>query len=783
VYPIRKLAAAVALALAASGAAAAPVDFDQPSQPLGDALKQFARTAGVTLSVDSALVAGKTAPALHDTLEPADALRELLRDSGLEAASSSSGGFVVRAPGTRGEQELPIVPVEAQAASDPSVDPVSGYQARKTVTATKTDTPLKDVPQSITVVTRDAIKDQNMRSMGDVVRYVPGMNMAQGEGNRDQLNIRGQNTTADFFVDGVRDDVQYFRDFYNIERVEALKGPNAMIFGRGGGGGVINRVEKTAGWDPVREATLTLGSFETRRIAVDLGQGVNDTAAVRLNAMYEDSGSFRDFVELERYGINPTVTLNLGPQTTLQVGYEYFHDERTADRGVPSVAATGLPFESDPSTFFGNPDLSVSDVTNNVLSALLEHRFDNELLLRNRTRYGQYDKFYQNVYPSGAVGAGGTFNIAAYNNATERENFFNQTDLTYVLEAGGMKHTLLGGVELGRQETTNLRKTGTFAGGGATLAGTAAANPTIFSPAVTFANTGTDADNNSTTDILAFYVQDQVELSRHWQVIAGVRFDRFNIDFHNNNSGEDLSRDDNLVSPRLGLVFKPIDPLSVYASYSVSYLPSSGDQFGSLSAVTELQEPEEFTNYEVGTKWDINSDLSLTGAVFQLDRTNTVSPDPSGSGLLVQSGEQRTRGFELGLSGNFTSNWQVLAAYTYQDAKIVSETTAAPAGREVAGVPMHTISLWNRYQFTPAWGAGVGIIHQSELYASISNAVTVPDFTRVDAAVFYVFNKNFSAQLNVVNLLDEEHWTNAHNDNNISPGTTRGAFVSVTASF
>lgn len=781
-HPVRNLAAAIALAFAVGSAAAAPITFDQPSQPLGDALKQFARTAGVTLSVDSALVAGKTAPSLQQTLEPAQALDQLLQGSGLEAGSSSSGGFVIRRAGTRSESEtqMPVVPVDARAVSDPSLDPVNGYQARRTITATKTDTPLKDVPQSVTVITKDSIQDQGMRSMGDVVRYVPGMNMAQGEGNRDQLFIRGQNTTADFFVDGVRDDSQYFRDFYNIERVEALKGPNAMIFGRGGGGGVINRVEKTAGWDTVREANLTLGSFETKRIAVDVGQGINETAALRLNAMYEDSGSYRDYVDLERYGINPTVTLNLGPQTMLRLGFEYFHDERTADRGVPSF--NFAPFVSDPGTFFGNPDLSVSDATNNVFNALFEHRFDGGLLIRNRTQFGDYDKFYQNVYASAAVTAGGTVNIQAYNNATTRENLFNQTDLVHTLETGSIKHTLLGGVEFGRQKTTNYRETGIFASTGNNTDTVPAANPTDFG-AVTFSNQGADADNSSDTDVFAVYVQDQIELTPQWQVIAGVRFDRFSIDAHNNNNGDDLSRDDDLVSPRLGIVFKPVEPLSIYASYSVSYLPSSGDQFATLTPTTELQEPEEFTNYEIGAKWDLNPALSLTGAVFQLDRTNTLSPDPSGSGLVVQTGEQRSKGFELGLSGNVTDQWQIMAAYTYQDAKITSETANALPGQEVAGVPMHTASLWNRYQFNPTWGIGLGVIYQGEIYTSINNLVTIPDFTRVDAALFYAFNKTFRAQLNIVNLLDEEHWTNAHNDNNISPGTTRGAFVTINAAF
>jgi catecholate siderophore receptor len=781
----RILATAVALAFVMGSAVAAPVAFDQPTQPLGDALKQFARTAGVTLTVDSALVSGRTAPALQQTLEPADALQQLLEGSGLVAASSSSGGFMVNREQRidNADQQLPVVSVDAQAVSDPSVDPVHGYQARRSTTATKTDTPLKDVPQSVTVITREAIKDQGMRSMGDAVRYVPGMNMAQGEGNRDQLVIRGQNTTADFYVDGVRDDVQYFRDFYNIERVEALKGPNAMIFGRGGGGGVINRVEKAAGWNTVRDASLTLGSFETKRVAVDVGQGINETAAVRLNAMYEDSGSFRDYVDLERYGINPTVALAVGPETTIRLGFEYFHDERTADRGIPSFQ--GRPFETDSATFFGNPDLSFSGATNNILNALVEHRTDSGVLIRNRTVYGDYDKYYQNVFASGAVTVGGTVPMQAYNNDTQRQNFFNQTDLTYDLMTGALKHKLLAGMELGHEKTTDLRKNGTFQPGGTTLAGTPASSPTIFSPPITFANNGvSNADNASTAEVIAIYAQDQITLSPQWDVIAGLRFDRFSIDVHSNlGAGSDFSRDDNLVSPRLGLIYKPVESLSIYGSYSVSYLPSSGDQFSSLTLTTQALEPEEFTNYEIGAKWDVNPDLSLTSAVYQLDRTNTSAPDPNNAALTVQTGEQRSQGFELGLNGNITQAWQIMAAYAYQDAKITSTTAAAPAGRGVAGVPRHTASLWNKYQFAPAWGAGLGVTYQSEMFASISNAVVLPDFTRVDAALYYTFSKAFSAQLNVVNLLDEKHYVSAHNDNNISPGTTRGAFVTINASF
>lgn len=654
-----------------------------------------------------------------------------------------------------------------------------GYSAPHTTSATRTHTPLRDVPQAVTVVNREVIADQAMQSMADVVRYVPGITMGQGEGNRDQPTIRGNGTTADFFLDGMRDDVQYFRDLYNVERVEALKGPNAMIFGRGGGGGVINRVSKQANWSTTREFTAQAGSYDNQRITVDAGQGLNDLIAVRINGLYEDSESYRDGVDLERYGINPTVALALGERTLVRLGYEYFSDERTADRGIPSYL--GRPLPTDESTFFGDPDLSYSDVEVNAFSALIEHETAGGLTIRNRTRYADYDKFYQNVFP-GAVNAVGTqVSISAYNDATGRKNLFNQTDVTWSLESGGMQHTLLVGAEFGRQETDNFRNTGFF-NNTATSFSTPLSNPTISVP-VTFRQNATDADRHVEADIVAVYVQDQIEFSPHWQAIVGVRYDSFNLDFENHRDGAQLSRDDDLVSPRAGLIYKPIEPLSLYASYSVSYLPSSGDQFAALTVTTETLEPEEFENYEIGAKWDVREDLSLTAAVFQLDRTNTSAPDPNDPTRIVQTGSQRTEGFELGVSGAISAAWRVMGGYAYQDAEITERTTAAPAGATIALTPAHTISLWNRYDVTPMWGVGLGVIYQDEMYSGIDNTVTLPDFTRVDAAVFFTLNDHLRAQLNVENVFDEEYYPTAHSNNNITPGSPPAFRFSLTGSF
>ena len=385
--------------------------------------------------------------------------------------------------------------------------------------ATRTDTLLRDVPQSVSVVTRDQIADQRLQSIGDVVRYMPGVGIAQGEGNRDTPVFRGNSSTSDFYVDGVRDDVQYFRDLYNVERVEALKGPNGMTFGRGGVGGVINRVSRQATWAPAREVALQLGSWDDRRVTGDLGRALNPHVALRVTGVYESSDSYRDGVGLERYGVNPTVAFALGSNTTLRAGYEFFHDERTADRGIPSFQ--GRPLATKASTFFGDPDASSSEVTANVFSAALEHRFGARFTLRNRVSHGDHDKFYQNVFP-GAVNAAGTLvSLSGYNNGAKRRNLFNQTDLVFSSRTGPLRHTLLVGMEVGRQESDNLRNTAYFASISPTTTSVSVpvANPRPSVPA-TFRPAATDADNHGVATLAAFYVQDQVVLSSHLEATA-----------------------------------------------------------------------------------------------------------------------------------------------------------------------------------------------------------------------------------------------------------------------
>ncbi len=669
---------------------------------------------------------------------------------------------------------LQVAPIR----STVTVEEGAPYLTEATSSGTKTMTPLRDVPQSITIVTHEQIKDQMMTSIGDVVRYVPGITSHQGENNRDQLVIRGNSTSADFFVNGVRDDVQYYRDLYNLDRVEALKGPNALIFGRGGAGGVINRVTKEAGYTPLREVTLEGGSFGNKRFAADLDQPLGGRAAFRLNGVYEDSDSFRKYVNLERYGISPTVTINAGQETKITLSYENFHDQRTADRGISSFE--GRPVGTPISTFFGNPNESHVKALVNLGSATVEHQIGG-LNIRNRTHFGGYDRSYQNFVP-GAVTADKTqVALSSYNNATARLNMFNQTDLTYTVHTGTIRHTLLGGVEIGRQLTDNFRNTGYF-NNTATSILVPYSDPTTFTP-MTYRQSATDANNHLRTNLGATYVQDQIELSRYFQVLAGVRFDHFDLQYRNNRNGDFLRRIDNLVSPRAGLVFKPIAAVSVYGSYSVSYLPSSGDQFSSLTTITQQVKPERFNNYEVGIKWDVSRALSLTTAVYRLDRTNTRSTDPNDPTRIVQTGSQRTNGVEIGAAGSITRKWKIAGGYAYQDAFVTSATTAARAGAQVAQVPHSTFSLWNNYQILPRLGAGLGILNRADMFAAIDNTVTLPSYTRADAALFFSLTEKIRLQANVENLFDKTYYINADSNSNISPGSPRAVRVGLVARF
>lgn len=680
--------------------------------------------------------------------------------------------------------ELDEVNVVAKAISD--TKPVKGYNAKQSRTATKTDTALKDTPQSISVVTQDVIKDQSIQSISEAVRYVPGVTASQGEGNRDAINFRGAGvTTGDFYVDGVRDDAQIYRDLYNTDRIEILRGSNAMIFGRGGSGGVINRVSKEAGWDPVRELSVTYGAYDQKRTAIDIGNSINDVAAFRLNAVYEDANSYRDGVSLERYGVTPTLTIKPSDNTKIVLSAEYFKDKRIGDRGMPSIGS-GLrnrPYDiGDHSTFFGNARLSPNESETKALNATIEHAFENGVSVRNITRYADYDKYYQNVFVSNPENnrtvIGNNVFLSAYLDNTQRQNFINQTDITYNLKVAGLEHRLMGGMEHGRQYTENSRLT---SGSSETINSVSVFDP-VSSQILSFNNA--TRNRRSDANITAFYLQDQIVINSKWDLLLGIRHDKFAIDYtdlpiaSSPNRFAKINTTDNKVSPRAGLIYKPTERLSLYASYSQSFVPRAGDQLTDLTTVNANFSPEKFINHEIGTKYEVTPDLSLTVAVYKLQRENMVVTSPIGNGQTIILDGQETKGLELGVSGKVTSKWSMFGGYALQDAKITEDYNSGSyrisSGAEALQTPRQTFSLWNRYQFSEVWGAALGVISRSEMYAAIPTATTstvLSGYTRLDAAIYGQFTKNLRLQINLENLMNKEYALSAHNNNNIVPGS------------
>ncbi len=709
-------------------------------------------------------------------------------DAAIAALTGIISAFVSGAAG--GQPEIPQSADEARLllVADRIIveDRRGDYGIQSTNSATKTGTPLIDIPQSLSVIGADLIADQSSRSIGDLVRYAPGVTMGQGEGHRDQITIRGNNSTADFFTDSVRDDIQYYRPLYNIERVEILKGPNAMIFGRGGGGGVVNRVLKRPEAKGFAAGTAAVDSFGGWLGAADLNAALSDAAGARLNAVYEQGRNHRDFFELERYAANPTFSADLAADTWLGLSYEYDRDRRVVDRGAPSQ--NGEPLEGFDNAFFGARGVNLAGFEGHSASIDLKREFSERLTAKAKIVYGNFDKFYRNAFPATAVsvGAGGAeeVGVEAYFDATERRNFFVQGDVIGKFATGPAAHTILVGGEFGDQRTRNRRLNGFFDSGAVTtLAGRRTVVPLadpFFVPPITFQpGTGARAAR-SEADVLSAYIQDQAEIGRHLELIAGLRFDRFDLQIADLLTGVEFAREDEVLSPRIGAIFKPIPDASIYASFSRSFLPQSGDQFASLDVTLAALEPERFENLEVGAKWDISKRLSVTAAVYRLDRSNTRAPGPA-AGTIVLTGEQRSRGLEIGVAGALTDRWKVIGGYTLQEAEIMETTSAAPAGRDVAQVPRHLFSLWNRYDVNDRLAFGAGVQHQSDSFASISNAVVLPSFTRVDAAVYLRLSDRVEAQVNVNNILDADYFPTAHNDNNIATGAPLSAVFTLKA--
>jgi len=718
----------------------------------------------------------------------------------------------------------------AQAASDPASEAgiteeilvVGEYLSRDQVNSVKTPTPVLNVPQSLTIISAAQIDDQAFNSLGDIVEYTPGVNNSQGEGHRDSIVFRGVRSTADFYVDGARDDVQYYRPLYNLEQVEILRGPNALLFGRGGTGGILNRVTKKAQiGESFTGFSAGAGTFGDYSVEVDTNVRAGDRSAIRINAFYENLDNHRDFFAGERIGFNPTARFELAPRTTLDVSWEYIDHERFIDRGVPTDES-GDPISAFEDTTFGDSSDNFTTLSANVLRAAVQHSFSDQLKGNLSAVYGDYDKTYQNYFASDFVSASESpsgfdqIEIDGYVDNTERETFHLSANIVGEYEIGATQHTFVAGAEFidtssdqDRFNTLwdvngddqlfvdvidgqlNLRN-GVFTdANGSIIATNTGFGINGFGDGfgADFNTPGTDLNDRTFVNVetLSFYLQDDIAITENFHVILGARFDRFDIVVNNVDPGAGSnagirSREDNEVSPRAGIIYKPRENVSAYFSYSESFLPRSGEQFANINGDNDDFEPDVFENLEFGVKWDITPGLSLTAAYFENDQTSAARSDVDDGTFDVRGLE--IEGFELQLKGKITEQIQIIAGYSNLDG-VTDDGAELP--REL---PENTFSAWVNYDVNERLGFGVGVTYQDESFTSDfdigddqSIEPTLPSYTRIDAAAYYNISDTVRLQLNVENLTDELYYPSSHTDFNVTVGQSLNARLSLSAQF
>jgi len=665
------------------------------------------------------------------------------------------------------------------------------YLQSSEATALKTPTPILDVPQSLSIVTSEQILRRGFTSVSDIIEYLPGVSMSQGEGHRDAVVFRGVRSTADFFIDGVRDDVQYYRPLYNLEQLEVLRGPNALLFGRGGTGGILNRVTKKAEiGNSFSQLTGYADSFGAGGLQGDLNVGLTDSIAFRLNAMAEGLDNHRDHFDGERIGVNPTLRVSLSEATTLDLSYEYVDHERFIDRGIPT-GTNGDPVERFDRVVFGDPDVNVTELEAHILMASLEHRFSDTMKGKVTAFYGDYDKLYQNFYAASYSEADSPDVVAldGYVDTTQRENLILSGNLIKEVSFANMSHRFLLGAEYVDttsdqdrwntywSETSDDKETfsvarpmGVVGGVGINASGVRTVNDFTVDQ---------NDDTQVTIEVASFYLQDEMAITDYLDVVLGARFDQFEIDVFNVAADDSRSKRDEEVSPRLGLVLKPMESMSLYASYSESFLPRSGEQFANINGSKGQLDADTFANTELGFKWDISPALSFTAAVFEIEQESPQVADNDPATLDVIKSE--TDGFELQLEGQLTEAWYISAAYSYLDGEQMGRT--GPKGLRPRELPENMFSVWNFVQFTPKLGAGLGLTYQDESFINNSNTARLPSYTRVDAALYYDWSDDVRVQLNLENVGDTVYFPSSHSTHQATVGAPFNARLAITMDF
>jgi catecholate siderophore receptor len=706
------------------------------------------------------------------------------------------------------EQTLPEVRVQGAQ---------EGFKTESTGTATRTETPLRDIPQTINVVPQAVIRSQGATTLGDALRNVPGISYAAPEGGTQANNVyylRGFPAGGDLFLDGVRDIGEYNRDLFNIDQVEVLKGPSSLMFGRGSTGGIIHQVSKTPGLLPIREVALELGSEEKKRLTGDLNVKTGDSSALRINALVEDSDYYRYPQGVEKTGIAPSFRFGIGERLDVTLSYYYLKTQDVTDYGQPTLFTAGAGFFGmpgvSPKNYYGFANHDFTDHETQIGTARIDYRLNDSMSLRNVTRWANYQRDLEatiaTLRATDANGAAVTPNtprellVVTRNHDKGRTKnnddlvLINQTELTWRVATGAVKHTVLGGVELAREEfdrfNYNLDADPATPGVQTPTATTSFLNPDPSTPL-----SYTKAPNQralAEADTVAFYVQDQLELNPRWKALLGLRWEHLSASARTedltgttpgNNTGP-FSRSDDMLSGRAGLIWQPSAAQSYYIAAGNSYNPSGelgvyGATGTNLNATNQNLDPEENRNYEIGSQWDWRQ-LTLRSSIFRNEKINQRMTDDTGTTVL--EGKRRVDGIELQLAGHITPSWEVISSIAWMSGEIVK--ASANQGNRPLGVPSEAGSLWTIYKLGGGFEIGGGAFWSQEKFLDDANRGQIPEYTRWDATVAYV-QKQYEIRLNFMNLTDELYYYGGYQNtpNRVLPAAPRETFLTLRYNF
>ncbi len=638
----------------------------------------------------------------------------------------------------------------------------------------KTAQELRDIAQSVTVVTEELMYDRNADTLREALRNVAGLTFNAGEGGRvgDNITLRGYSAVGDLYLDGIRDIAQYNRDTFNYEQIDVLRGSASMLFGRGSTGGVINQVSKTPFLMSRNSATATLGSFDFRRFTADINQVVAQDTAVRVNVMATDNDSYRDEVQQKRWGVAPSVRFGAGTANDFTLAYYYLRDDNIPDFGVPYFQ--GRPLKVPVSRYYGLANADYENNETGIATATYVHRFGGQTEFRSVLRHADYERDMRATAPR-LVGSPSVITDSSVINrqrqarGSTETTLTSQNDFTTIATTGPVRHEILVGLELMREEADRWNNVGLVPNPPTTV-GSPNATPDL--PDLYYSSFRRVPQASYVGHTVGVYAQDTMQIGPQWKLNLGARFDRFNADYDRIAPLGDLERTDRVPSWRAGLIWQPDEMQSYYVSYGTSFNPSAeAYQLDDRSANTD---PEKNRNIELGAKWELlDGGLSLRSSISRSEKTNERNTDLSMPDVYLLSGKRHTDSFELEAIGRLTPAWEVFASAAWMNAEVdvASGQQGANAGKRPPNTPRYTASLWTTYRLAQSWKVGGGIEAVGDRYANPANTTVAPAYTRVDALLEYS-QERYDIKLNAFNLFNTEYYEGVY-QGHILPGTSR----------